>query len=129
MTPDPLRVDFHLLDRQVVDRHGRPVGKVDDIELHIDLDGTATVTALLVGQIALGLRIDGRFGTWLASVGRRLHTDRDPVPLRVPFHHVTDVGSAITLGIDLELLDEPPLERWLRDHVIARIPGARDARQ
>ena len=33
--PDPLRVDFHLLDRQIVDADGEPVGKVDDVELTV----------------------------------------------------------------------------------------------
>ncbi|PWW53166.1 PRC-barrel domain-containing protein [Actinokineospora spheciospongiae] len=128
MTPDPLRLDFHLLDRQILDRRGHPVGKVDDVELDTTA-GAPTVVALLVGQVALGRRFGGALGRWLTAVGRRLHTERDPRPMRIPIEHVREVGSAITLGIDLAVLDEPPLERWLRDHLIARIPGARDARQ
>ena len=61
--PDPLRVDFHLLDRQIVDIDGEPVGKVDDVELTLDpATGRLRVTALLSGQQVLGERIGGRVG-------------------------------------------------------------------
>ncbi|WP_103344128.1 hypothetical protein [Amycolatopsis sp. CA-126428] len=124
-----LRVDFHLLDRQIVDLAGRKVGKVDDVELETGDDGQLRVTALLAGQVALGRRIGGRFGRWLAAVAGRLRTEETPAPLRIPFDHVADVGSHITLSLRVAVLDEPPLETWLREHVIGRIPGARDARQ
>ncbi|WP_410595555.1 hypothetical protein [Amycolatopsis sp. lyj-23] len=124
-----LRIDFHLLDRQVVDLAGRKVGKVDDVELAAGEDGRLRVVALLVGQVALGLRIGGRFGRWLAAVATRLRAEETPVPLRIPFEHVADVGSHLTLSLRAEVLTEPPLEKWLREHVIGRIPGARDARK
>ena len=56
--PDPLRIDFHLLDRQIVDAAGEPVGKVDDVELTLNpATGRLQVTALLSGQQVLGERI------------------------------------------------------------------------
>jgi sporulation protein YlmC with PRC-barrel domain len=125
--PDPLRIDFHLLDRQIVDLDGYLVGKADDIELGTTEDGRPFVAAILVGHHALGRRIGGVVGRWMAAVARRLHTTGDPQPLRIPFERVAEIGSAIRLDVRHELLDTPALELWLRDHVIGRIPGASDA--
>ena len=36
-------IGFDLLDRQIVDRDGEPVGKVDDLELSYDRDGRPAV--------------------------------------------------------------------------------------
>jgi sporulation protein YlmC with PRC-barrel domain len=124
-----MRVDFHLLDRQIVDVAGQRVGKVDDVELGTDDAGGLVVTALLVGQVALGRRIGGPFGRWLAAVATRLSSEHAPQPLRIPYDQVADVGSHISLSLRRELLTTPALEVWLREHLIGRIPGARDARQ
>jgi sporulation protein YlmC with PRC-barrel domain len=121
--PDPLRIDFHLLDRQIVDRDGRLVGNVDDVEFTDGADGPPRVTAILVGLIPLGNRIGGRVGRWLAALGRRLSMP-DHQPIRIPYHLVDTVGSEITLLIPADQLPEPGLERWLRRHLIERIPGA-----
>ncbi|MBB5852105.1 hypothetical protein ACFQ05_02375 [Amycolatopsis umgeniensis] len=74
----PHLVDFHLLDREIVDLAGAKIGKVDDIEFEIGDDGRPLVAAPLVGQRALGLRIGGRFGAWLAAVATRLRAEEDP---------------------------------------------------
>ncbi len=122
--PEPLHLDFHLLDRQIVDRDGRLVGKVDDLELSLDADGVPTVVALLVGQQVLGARLRGVFGGWMAAVARRLSPTPDPQPLRISYDRVAEVGSEVTLTVKQEVLVEPPLETWLREHLINRIPGA-----
>ncbi|EME60901.1 PRC-barrel domain-containing protein [Amycolatopsis decaplanina] len=127
--PDPILVDFHLLDREIVDFAGAKIGKVDDVEFEIGDDGRPRVAALLVGQRALGLRIGGRFGTWFAAVAARLRAEEDPQFLRIPYDHVSQVGSHVTVSLRREVLTTPPLESWLRRHLIGRIPGAGDARQ
>lgn len=128
--PDPLRIDFHLLDRQIVDREGNPVGKVDDVELTTDPHtGRMHVTALLSGQRILGDRIGGRLGRWMAASARRLAAADHIPPLRIDIAVVAEIGSTITLSIRRELLAAPPLETWLTDHLITRIPGAGDAGQ
>ncbi|MDQ0380700.1 hypothetical protein [Amycolatopsis thermophila] len=121
--PDPLRVEFHLLDRQIVDVEGEPVGKVDDIELARNPDGTYRITALLVGQYVLGQRIGGLLGRvvcWLAAHLGGGQTE----PLRITYEHVKQVSSHVTLSLRAEVLEVPPLENWLRRKVIGRIPGA-----
>jgi sporulation protein YlmC with PRC-barrel domain len=118
---------FHLLDRQILDRDGRPVGKVDDIELGRTETGAPYVAALLVGQQALGDRIGGALGAWIAGIARRLAPQPGRGPMRIPYDLVARVGSAVNLSIPRELLPDAPLEAWLRRHLVDRIPGADNA--
>ena len=120
-------IGFDLLDRQIVDRDGEPVGKVDDVELDYDERGDAYVTGLLLGQQALGQRIGGGLGRWIVAVARRMSEPPDQPPIRIGYDLVAKVDSAVHLSVARELLPEPPLEGWLRDHLIGRIPGAGDA--
>ncbi len=117
-------IGFHLLDRQIVDRTGALVGKVDDVELTVDPGEAPRVTALLVGQEPLGERLGGALGTALAGSARRLRGDEESAPLRIPYEVVAEIGPAITLSVPRDLLTEPALEQWLRTNLIGRIPGA-----
>ncbi len=120
-----IQIGLNLLDRQIVDAEGEPVGKVDDVELEIE-DGVPVVRALLVGQEALGRRIGGEVGAAMAGIARRLRIGGE-VPIRIPYELVSDIDSAITLAVRKDALPEPPLETWLRDHLISHIPGAEHA--
>jgi len=112
-----LDAELHLLDRQVLDRDNVPISVVAEIELSdIPLDvplppdtPPPIVVALLSGPV-LGTRIFG---------GRppqsRWH--------RIPWRSVKEVGVAIRLGVDGDSLDVTWVERWMRDHIIKRIPG------
>jgi hypothetical protein len=103
---------LHLLDRQLVDDDDNPVGIVDDLELDdVELDsdidpGTPgpQVTGLLSGQV-LATRIFG--GT--------------------PWNLVASVGVTVKLKPTDMSFDVQWVERWLRDHIIAHIPGGRHA--
>jgi len=119
----PLLIAFDLLDRQIVDRVGVPVGKVDDVEMS---DDGRYVTALLTGQRALGARFGGRLGRWITDTATRLDIDRLG-PRRIEYALVDRVDSAVHLSVRHELLPPPALEAWLDQHVIARIPGASHA--
>ncbi|MBL7255518.1 PRC-barrel domain-containing protein [Paractinoplanes lichenicola] len=113
-----LLIGFDLLDRQIVDRDGVPVGKVDDVELSED---ARTLTALLTGQSALGGRFGGVLGRWITAAAGGAE------PRRIPYDLVAKVDSAVHLAIKRELLAPPALEKWLDDHLIGRIPGADNA--
>ncbi len=117
---------LELLDRQLVDRDGRLVGKVDDVEFAIDdePDALPHVTALLSGLGALANHIGGDTGAALAAAERRLAERRDRQPARVDIATVTDVASAIELDAEGEDLDTNRGERWVRDVIIDKIPGA-----
>jgi hypothetical protein len=117
---------LELLDRQLVDREGRLVGKVDDVEFELpdDPDGLPRVAALLAGLGALANHIGGDTGQALAAAERRLAARRDRQPSRVDAALVREMGSAIELDADAEDLDTNRAERWTRDVIIDKIPGA-----
>jgi len=119
-----LLIGFDLLDRQILDCDGEPVGKVDDVELAVGADGRLRVVALLVGPQALGRRLGGRLGRWISTTAGRLHPVEHPDPIRIPYALVARRSSAIDLSVRRDRLPEPTLEAWLREHVITRIPGA-----
>jgi hypothetical protein len=115
---------LHLLDRQIVDREGSPVSKVDDIELVVRADGRLAVAALLAGPGALGPRTGGRLGRWTTAIWRRLRPDEDPQPTRFDTALVSGTDSAVHLSVEPDELPPDRLDAWVRRHVIDRIPGA-----
>lgn len=114
-----LDAQLHLLDRQVLDHDGVPVTTVDDLELsgpaldeEIPPGAPAPVlTALLTGPV-LGTRIFGG-----RPPSSRL--------IRIPWKDVAAVDVVLKLGVSGEHLDAGWVERWIRDKIIARIPGGR----
>lgn len=114
---------LHLLDRQLLDVRGRPVGKVDDLELTPaeNPDEPPTVTAVLVGPSALAPRL-GRLGRGLAAllVAIRGHAD----PARISAGVLREVGDHVGLSVTAEELGHQAGEDWVRDHVIGHLPGA-----
>ena len=125
--PTPLRLYFHLLDRQILDSNDSPVGNVDDVELEVGPDGQLRISALLSGLHVLGHRMGGWAGRSMSRVSRRLSDNGEPRPIRIAWAQVDRIESAVILNIRKELLDDPPLERWLRHNLIDKIPGAADA--
>jgi hypothetical protein len=109
---------LHLLDRQVLDEDGVPVAVVDDLELSDlpDPEGkiergtpAPVITALLSGPVLATRIFGGR------PPSSRLH--------RIPWRFVKDVETVLRLTIKGDTLDVTWVERWLRDKIIARIPG------
>lgn len=112
---------LHLLDRQLVDHDGDPVGIVDDLELDgVQFDRTIPtgapaprVSGILSGQV-LGTRIFGG-----APPRSRLR--------EIPWDTVIRVGVTVEVAPTDVAADVHWVERWLRDHVICHIPGGRHA--
>lgn len=115
-----------LLDRQIIDSHGLPAGRVDDLELSAPSPGQPPVlTALLCGPTAFGPRIGGRLGTWWLAVGRRLRPVEDSYPNRIPAELIDHVDRLeITLLSPRENLDSYRFALWVRKKIIDLIPGS-----
>ena len=114
---------LHLLDRQIVDVDGMLAGKVDDVELEPSADGDSFhVVALLSGPGALGPRMGGRLGRFVAAVHRRLADE--PRPARVSFGVVTQVDNHVTVALPRDELESNYSEAWTRTHVVDHVPGA-----
>jgi hypothetical protein len=119
---------LELLDRQLVDPDGRLAGKVDDVEFELSDDPGALphLSALLSGLGTLAETVGGRTGRWLARSERRLAGLPDRPP-RVDMALVRSIGSAIEITAEREELDGHRSERWMRDAIVAHIPGSRHA--
>jgi sporulation protein YlmC with PRC-barrel domain len=113
-----------LLDLQILDRDGRPVGRVDDVELDDSGGGPPVVVALLCGAPALAYRFRGWLGAVIRGIYVRLHDDRDPSPLRIPIEHVRHINSRVDLQISADELGIGRFDRWIVDNLLGRIPGA-----
>ena len=107
-----------LLDRQVLDVDGDPVGVVDDLEIddlaeRVILPGTPppAVRNLVHGPILLN-RIFGQ----RRPLGR---------PERAGWDMPATIDSALHLAVPSSSLDVGWLEGWLAGNVIGRIPGGR----
>jgi len=116
---------LHLLDRQIIDPDGRLVGKVDDLELAELDNGGWTVSAILTGPGALGIRLGGRTGRWIVAVWQRLSILPSPTPGRIPLALVTHIDSAVHIARSVDELQVAGLEKWTRVFIISRIPGAK----
>jgi sporulation protein YlmC with PRC-barrel domain len=114
---------LELLDRQILDNDGRMVGKVDDVELEQRDDGRIYVTALLSGPGALGPRLGGGLGTIVTSTWSRLSGRSEPA--RVEWSQVASVETAIKLAVGRTTVALDGFETWMRDRVIAAIPGSK----
>jgi sporulation protein YlmC with PRC-barrel domain len=125
-----LYLGLQLLDRQLVDRRGRLVGKVDDVELEPGETGELYVRAILSGPGVLADRLRLPWGAWVRRVHRLVsppagREERDPA--RIPFSLVSEIGNHVTLAAEQEDLATWSTDRWVADHVIERIPGGRRA--
>jgi hypothetical protein len=111
-----------VLDKQLRDRSDRPCGKVDGIVLALDDDG-ARVVALEVGCVTLAARLGRRPARWARWLVRRL---RRPLVghWRIPWDRVVHIGRDVHVDVDGERGPLGRSERWLRERVVARIPGA-----
>jgi hypothetical protein len=94
-----------VLDKQLVDRQQRKMGKVDGIVVELR-DGKPP-----------------RLAQWLAALARRWGIGRGE-PFRIPWSQVRDIGIDVEVDLDVEQTPVLAWERWLSKHVIGRIPGA-----
>jgi sporulation protein YlmC with PRC-barrel domain len=102
-----------VLDKKVVDRHGREMGRVDGIV--IDAGGAAPrVAAIEIGSSTLARRVARFLGRWAAGLERALGIDGGR-PLRIPFSAVLDVADHVR--VDVAVGDTPGavVEHALRD--------------
>jgi hypothetical protein len=114
---------LELMDRQIVDPDGRMVAKVDDVELEERDDGRIVVTGLLTGPGALGPRLGGALGAITTAVWSRLSGRDKDRPQRIDICDVSEVSTTIKLAVSRRTVNVDGFEVWMRDRVIAALPG------
>ncbi|MDP9300903.1 MAG: hypothetical protein M3P43_08440 [Actinomycetota bacterium] len=120
---------LELLDHQIVDPDGHMAGKVDDLELQISDEPGAlpVVTAILSGLGALADQIGGEAGKWMMSIEQRITHPDAPGTATIAFGVIKRIGEHVEVAVNREQLDSYRAERWVRDVIIDKIPGAGDA--
>jgi hypothetical protein len=98
---DRLDALLSLMDRQIADRDGRLVGKVDDLELTEQEDGDLNVTGILTGPAALVARLGGNHDRGLLGWWQRLSPARGDrlVPGWIDIDDVEALGSGVELSV------------------------------
>ncbi|HEX9493404.1 MAG TPA: hypothetical protein VGA33_09070 [Thermoanaerobaculia bacterium] len=115
----------NVLDKQLVDKDGTKMGRVDGIALTLDDSGPPRVDHLELGLAVLAHRIHPRLEEWLQGL-RKKWTPRRSARQIVTWSHVLEV-TAQHVRVDLQALQTPAFdwERWLRRNIVSKIPGSR----
>lgn len=113
-----------FLDKQVVDRDGEPLGRVDALVLELREGRPPRVAELQLGLVPLARRL-GRRAEALAETLHRRWGVRPSARHRIPWERVLDF-DVHRIRVDESAEDSPATawERWLRRHLIERIPGS-----
>jgi hypothetical protein len=108
---------LHLLDRQLLDADGTPVGIVDDLDVEGVDAGVDIAAGAAPGQVT------GIF-TGRVLMTRLLGGKQPPAHLQtLPWRLVAKIGTTVRLTDHEVVIDALWVEKWLADNVIGRIPG------
>jgi sporulation protein YlmC with PRC-barrel domain len=108
-----------VLDQEAIDCHDHAMGKVEGIVLEARPGEPARVTHIVVGGTTLLWRIHRGLARWVER--RRGNEGRVAM---IPWSRVVRVGVDVKLDVDGARSPALHWERWVRDHLIGRIPGA-----
>ena len=111
------------LDKQLSDRNGRKMGKVDGLVMLIEEGKRPRVAYIEVGGVTQARRLHPRLARWVARLSKRWRVDRSD-PFRIPWSKAVTSGIDVTVNEDAEKTPALDWEKWLRKNVIGKIPGA-----
>ena len=112
-----------VLDKQLTDRHGKAIGRIDGIVMRIDGRQQPRVTHIEAGAVTQAHRLHSRIGLWTERIAQRWGKMR-PNPYRVVWSALSFKDRDVRADVDAATVPTLAWERWLRTHVIDRIPGA-----
>lgn len=107
-----------LLDKKVVDRNGREMGRVDGIVIEVRDDATPRVAAIELGPAVLAQRIHPILGRWVAALEHGLGIDEGR-PVRIPFSAILNIEDHVTVDLAFGETAAATVERRLRRWVAA----------
>jgi len=112
-----------LLDKQIVDRNGREMGRVDRIVMAAVAGSQPTVIAIEVGASALGTRLGRAFGRWIAGILHGFGVDTGQ-PVRIHVSQILDAADKVKVDLAFGETPAANVERSLA-RLVSRLPGAR----
>jgi len=121
-----LEADVHLvrdlLDKAVIDRNGREMGRVDRVVLDVRAGAPPRVVSLEVGASALGHRLGPRCGRWAEGLLHACGVDEGQ-PLRIHVSQILGVTDTVKVDLAFGETSAANVERTLR-RLVAAVPGA-----
>lgn len=111
-----------IQDIQLLDHRKQRIGRVDALILELEEGKPLRVAMILVGGSSRAARI-GRWALRLTEAWRRMRHVEERVS-RIPFSAVRCIADSIEVDVDEETLPSEYRERWLKQHIVCRVPGA-----
>jgi sporulation protein YlmC with PRC-barrel domain len=111
-----------LLDQPVVDRNGRPMGRVDGIVLDVRDDAPPRVVSIAIGPAVLGERLHRTVGRWIRGIEVACGVaEGRPVEIALTDIAVVNgrVHADVAAGDTAALAVEQRVRGWIH-----RVPGA-----
>jgi sporulation protein YlmC with PRC-barrel domain len=112
-----------VLDKQLVDREERRMGKIDGLILEIEAGKPPRVAAIEQGAATLARRIHPRLVSWVEAIGARVYGKAPGGPERIPWEKVRDVGVDVEVDLAYEKSRLYAWQEWLCQKLVGRIPG------
>lgn len=112
-----------LLDKAVVDRDGREMGRVDGVVIDLEKSQPPRLASILIGPAALAHRLHPPLERWVQAAEKRLGADRGR-PVRIDFRDIDEIDRPIRLRLSIRETAAAAIEEWLRTWVL-KLPGSR----
>jgi hypothetical protein len=113
-----------VLDKQLVDRDGIEIGRVDGIVVEVRPGERPRVVELEVGFVPLARRLSRRFERIAESLHERFGVRRH-ARYGIPWSSVLEVKKeCLRADVCAEESVAYDWELWLRQHVVLKLPGA-----
>jgi len=111
--PSQIELIRDMLDKAVVDRHGREMGRVDSIVIALRPNRPPQVTAIEIGPAVLAYRVRPVLGRLMSAVEHALGIDEGR-PLRIRFGDILGIHNHIKVDRAFGETVAATLERRLR---------------
>jgi len=111
-----MKIVSELLDKQLVDRQQRKIGRVDGIVVELR-DDEARIVAIETGFAVAAARVSKQWERFAVAVGKKLGVRKTP-RYRIAWEKVLDIG--LDVDVDVDGAEGPPWawERWIREHLL-----------
>jgi hypothetical protein len=107
-----------VLDKKVIDRNGRDMGRADRIVLRLRPDGSPVVEAIEIGPVVLAGRVHPLGARWVAALLQAMGFD--PQPLRIAWKDL-EVNDHVRADLAFGETTAAAIEQRLR-RVVGAIP-------
>jgi sporulation protein YlmC with PRC-barrel domain len=111
-----------LLDKQVVDRNGRLLGRVDSIIFELRDGAPPVVAGIEIGLVTIAHRLHPFLGRCARALEVVLGVDANR-PVRVPFSRILDFDTDVKVDVAAAETGARAVEHKARA-IVASIPGA-----